>query len=136
MRVNFRFLNNKNNYDFIVKCLNDENIKIINNIPAGAGKTKEFYNYFTIEIDGRKTNKFLNNLNKKTGFIIELINIYNVKKTYKEEKEKARQEAIDLQIELSDRCLSYGGLSIIYNFLQNIGRRYGLIKEFKENGLL
>jgi hypothetical protein len=56
-------------------------------------------------------------------------------KTYREKKENLRQLAIDFQ--LSDTItLSYGELADIYTFFEKNGKRYGLLQEFKENGII
>lgn len=59
-------------------------------------------------------------------------------KTYKEQKENARNIIIDTQNEIIDKSisLSWGGLSDLRNYYYKIGKRYGLIKELKENGLI
>ena len=56
-------------------------------------------------------------------------------KTYAERKDAARQLAIDYQY---TDCggLSYGELSIISEYFENIARRYGLITEYRENGII
>ena len=55
---------------------------------------------------------------------------------YKEAKAEARQKAIELQQELSNCEMSYEGIAIITAYLEKIGKRYGLLKEFRENGLI
>lgn len=55
---------------------------------------------------------------------------------YNLKKEKARQIAIDIQSKLSNEKTSYSELIEIQNRLQKIGKRTGLIKEFRENGIL
>lgn len=59
-----------------------------------------------------------------------------VNKTYAELKAEKRQEAIDIQNEIANESLSYGGMAIISDYLEKIGKRYGLLKEFRENGLI
>jgi hypothetical protein len=54
---------------------------------------------------------------------------------YQKRKESARQEAIDWQLENSDYPYSYEGLSIIGNYFYKIGKRYGLLREFRENAI-
>ena len=51
-------------------------------------------------------------------------------------KEKARQEAIDWQLNLMNHNYSYGELSYWDNYFYKLAKRYGLIKEFKENGII
>lgn len=54
---------------------------------------------------------------------------------YQRRKEAARQEAIDWQLEASEQDLSYGELAEIGNFFYKLGKRFGLIREFRENGI-
>lgn len=51
-------------------------------------------------------------------------------------KDKARAIAIEIQQRLSNEKTSYSELIEIQTKLKKIGKRAGLIKEFKENGLL
>ena len=56
---------------------------------------------------------------------------------YRERKEKARQEAIEWQLSLSDfGNYSYLELSNWYEHFYQLGKRYGLLKEFRENGII
>jgi hypothetical protein len=55
---------------------------------------------------------------------------------YKDKKEEARQKAIEIQYEMGNNNYSYGELAEIEDYLYRLGKRYGLLKEFKENGLL
>ena len=55
---------------------------------------------------------------------------------YKEKKEKARKEAIAWQKEFAKHNYSYGELAYYQNYFENKGAHYGLIREFKENGIL
>jgi hypothetical protein len=54
---------------------------------------------------------------------------------YQKRKESARQEAIDWQLNDSNYPYSYEGLSIIGNYFYKIGKRYGLLREFRENAI-
>lgn len=51
-------------------------------------------------------------------------------------KEKTRDEAISWQMAFSEESLSYGELCEIYKKLEEKARRYGLLREFAENGVL
>lgn len=65
--------------------------------------------------------------------LLELGNIHG--KTYAEKKANARQKAVDFS--LFDCCgLSWYELSIILNYFENIAERFGLVQEFKENGII
>jgi hypothetical protein len=51
-------------------------------------------------------------------------------------KEEARQQAIDLQQWQSNRNMSYKDLSEWQSYFIMIGKKFGLTKEFKENGII
>jgi hypothetical protein len=55
---------------------------------------------------------------------------------YIKTKEQARQYGIDYQHWASKRSLGYGELLFIQNKLRIIAQKFGLIKEFKENGII
>lgn len=55
--------------------------------------------------------------------------------TYQQSKERARQEAIEWQINECDHNISYGELAEAGEHFYDIGRRYGLLREFRENGI-
>ena len=55
---------------------------------------------------------------------------------YKTRKAQAIEEAIAYQLEAGERCLSYGELAEIGAHFEKLAKRYGLIKEFKENGII
>lgn len=54
---------------------------------------------------------------------------------YKELKEKARQIAIDWQNTDADFPYSYEGLVMIGEYFYKLGKRFGLLREFRENGI-
>ena len=56
-------------------------------------------------------------------------------KTYQEQKERARQIAIDWQIESSEMNLSYGEYSEAGDYFNRLGKRYGLLREYRENAM-
>jgi hypothetical protein len=56
-------------------------------------------------------------------------------KTYAERKENARNLAIDVQ-SFSWPGLYWSECAEIENELETIGKRYGLIREFRENGVI
>jgi hypothetical protein len=51
-------------------------------------------------------------------------------------KERAREEAIDWQMAASEQSLSYGELADAMAHFEKTGRRYGLLQEFRENGII
>ena len=46
-----------------------------------------------------------------------------------------RQEAIDWQNDFAKHNYSYGELAEFGEYFEKLGRRYGLLKEFRENGI-
>lgn len=55
--------------------------------------------------------------------------------TYAIKKEMVRQEAIDWQNDLANYNYSYRELCEFVIYFEKLGRRYGLLKEFRENGI-
>lgn len=55
---------------------------------------------------------------------------------YQENKEKARQEAIEWQRDFEKQNYSWEDLAIWEDYFYNKGKRYGLLKEFKENCII
>ena len=55
------------------------------------------------------------------------------RKTYQQAKEAARLLAIDVQNIISESNFSYGEIADISDTLHALGRRFGLVREFKEN---
>lgn len=58
-----------------------------------------------------------------------------MKTYYQKRKEELREEAIEWQASLSAWCPSYGELAYCYEYFEKLGRRYGLLREFRENGI-
>lgn len=57
-------------------------------------------------------------------------------RSYQERKNDLREKAIEYQNSWYDFCgFSYGELAIISDFFEKFGRRYGLLKEFRENAI-
>lgn len=54
---------------------------------------------------------------------------------YYKQKEKVRNEAIDWQSGFGNHNYSYGELAILRSYFEKMGRRYGLLTEFRENGI-
>lgn len=59
----------------------------------------------------------------------------NTKTTYARNKAVARQEAIDWQKDVANHDYNYGELAEFGEHFEKLGRRYGLLKEFRENGI-
>lgn len=55
--------------------------------------------------------------------------------TYKQNKAAAREMAITWQDAASEQNLSYGELAEIGDTFYKLGKRYGLLSEFRENGI-
>ena len=55
------------------------------------------------------------------------------RKTYQEAKRAAQEFAIDTQNIISENNFSYGEIADISDILHALGRRFGLVREFKEN---
>lgn len=55
-------------------------------------------------------------------------------KTYKEKQNNLQSLAIDFSLSLLDGDML--DLSIIYNFFESNAKRFGLIKEFRENAII
>lgn len=58
------------------------------------------------------------------------------KASYQSRKEAARQSAIDWQNDFANHDYSWGELAEWQAHFEKLGRRYGLITEFKENGVI
>lgn len=54
---------------------------------------------------------------------------------YQIEKAKAREKAIEWQREAAERSMSWGELAEYQAYFEDIGKRYGLLTEFRENGI-
>ena len=55
---------------------------------------------------------------------------------YQKGKEKTRNEAIDWQSDFATHNYSYGELAYFSDYFETKARRYGLVREFKENGII
>lgn len=70
---------------------------------------------------------------------IQTLEIYELKiygKTYKDKKNYLQDLAINLQILLNDMSIDWYTYGIICDFFSRNAEKYGLIKEFRENGLI
>lgn len=56
--------------------------------------------------------------------------------TYQKNKERARDRAIDWQANFADNNYTWGELAEIQAYFEKLAKRYGLIREFKENGII
>lgn len=56
--------------------------------------------------------------------------------TYAERKEMARQEAIEWQNEFTKEDHYMSEYAFYGNYFEKLGKRYGLLREFRENGII
>ena len=56
--------------------------------------------------------------------------------TYQRAKESARNKAIEWQLDFDNHNYSYSELAWYGNYFERLAKRYGLTKEFKENGII
>ena len=55
---------------------------------------------------------------------------------YQQGKDRSREQAQEWQNLTMDQNLSWGELAKAYEKFKKLGKRYGLLKEFKENCIL
>lgn len=55
--------------------------------------------------------------------------------TYQEKKKKAREKAIEWQEYAAKQSMSYEAVAVAKFHFEQLGRRYGLLTEFRENGI-
>ena len=55
---------------------------------------------------------------------------------YQAGKERARQKAKDYQNEINDLCLSWWEVSHMGEYFGRLAKRFGLVREFRENGII
>lgn len=54
---------------------------------------------------------------------------------YQRKKNAAREKAIEWQERFAKQAMSYEELAIAHSVFEQLGRRYGLLTEFRENGI-
>lgn len=54
---------------------------------------------------------------------------------YQKGKERAREMAVAYSIEVGEMTQSWGEAAEMANKFERLGRRYGLLREFHENGI-
>ena len=54
---------------------------------------------------------------------------------YQKRKSSAREKAIEWQARLDEQCISYEELAIAQSYFEQLGKRYGLLTEFREKGI-
>ena len=55
---------------------------------------------------------------------------------YQKAKERARDKAVEWQTDFSNHSYSYGELAYYGDYFEKLAKRYGLVKEFRENGII
>ena len=55
---------------------------------------------------------------------------------YEQQKEKARQKAVEWQLDFNNHIYSFNELVQFQTKFTKLGKRYGLLKEFRENGII
>lgn len=55
---------------------------------------------------------------------------------YQEMKEKVRERAIMWQNDFSENVMTWGECAAWQEYFNRLGRKYGLIREFRENGII
>ena len=55
---------------------------------------------------------------------------------YQRGKERARAQAIEWQYEADEQSLSYGELAEAADHFTELAQRFGLVREFRENGII
>ena len=54
---------------------------------------------------------------------------------YQKQKERVRNKAIEWQLDFCNHSYSWGELAVFQDYFEKMGRRYGLLKEFRENAI-
>lgn len=54
---------------------------------------------------------------------------------YQQGKERTREKAVNWQLDFNNHNYSYGELYEFGVYFEKLGKRYGLLKEFRENGI-
>lgn len=54
---------------------------------------------------------------------------------YQQGKGRAREQAINWQLDFNNHNYSYSELADYGDYFYKLGKRYGLLKEFRENGI-
>lgn len=55
---------------------------------------------------------------------------------YQRAKQNARNKAVEWQNDFCNHDYSYGELAYYGEYFSRLARRYGLVREFKENGII
>ena len=55
---------------------------------------------------------------------------------YQRKKAKAIREAIEWQLDFDNHNYSYEELAYYRNYFERLAKKYGLVREFRENGII
>jgi len=55
---------------------------------------------------------------------------------YQRAKERARDKAVEWQMDFCNQNYSYGELAYWGDYFRGLAKRCGLVREFKENGII
>ena len=56
--------------------------------------------------------------------------------TYQKAKERARNKAIEWQLDFNNHNYSWEELANYKNYFEGLAKRYGLVREFRGNGII
>ena len=56
--------------------------------------------------------------------------------TYQRGKNAAREQAIQRQADFSDRSIPWAAIAAQQRHFEQLARRYGLVREFRENAII
>ncbi len=59
----------------------------------------------------------------------------STKQYYEKRKAEVRKEAIEWQADFCNHDYSYGEIADKQEYFRRLGKRYGLLREFKENAI-
>ena len=55
---------------------------------------------------------------------------------YRKAKDNARNKAIEWRLSFDGKCLSWSEVAYYGDYFYSLAKRYGLVKEFRENGII
>lgn len=55
---------------------------------------------------------------------------------YQVEKERVREKAIEWQLDFENHNYCWSEITYWQDYFEKLGKRYGLLKEFRENGII
>lgn len=73
---------------------------------------------------------------KKNGILYDAETHKPIVSKYQRAKENARNKAIEWQSSFNDNNYSYEELTYWGDYFYNLAKRYGLVKEFRENAII